>query len=215
MRGIKGQAYRVGPYCSNPRCRRIAEHAHHMARRTALGGDFAWIELAGVVLPNLTGLCAHCHDLVTGVVGGHKAAIRYIDGVFVWCDLDVSSDNVIRYIPVAPLDPQPPPTPEQAAERDSEPESESELCPACGQKRRRRRHAIPSGRRRRKSWCIKVPDDAEDGAEILDALLDDLAPLLHVEPSQVGRYYVVVPVLAYAQLNKRDFVTSLEGVSTR
>jgi hypothetical protein len=209
--GVAGPKYKVGPYCAHPTCSRVAEHVHHMYRRSKEQKSYDWVEIRGVPYGNLTGLCVEHHLAVSGRIGGHKAAIRFIEGVFWWCTVAGRKPNGERiFMPERPLDPQPP-TPEQVASRASEQEDspESELCPACGQKKRRRR--VQAGSRRRRSWCIRVPDEAEDGAGIIDVLVDDLAPLLRVEPSQTGRYYVIVPVLVYAQQNKRDFIESIAG----
>lgn len=214
LKGLEGPKYKVGPTCSNPSCKRWAEHAHHLVRRSQLKGVFDWVEIEGVVYPNLCGLCAECHDLITGRVGGHKAAIRLNakERLFYWADIVESPQtNWITYLPFKPLDPHPP-APDSLASRASN-EEEPEACPYCGQAKTRRRAATPpGGARRRKSWAIKVPDDAEDGAEILDTLVDDLAPHLHVEPSQTGRYYIVVPSLVYVHQNLGTFLDSLRGV---
>lgn len=58
-----------------------------------------------------------------------------------------------------------------------------------------------------------MPDDAEeDGADVLDTLVDDLALILGVEANQTGRYYVLVPVLYFAHQDKKRFVESVKGV---
>ena len=208
VRGVKGPAYKVGPNCSNPHCRRLAEHAHHIIRRSAIGGDYAWVEIQGELYANLTGLCPECHDEITGLGGGHKAAIRLTDGLFVWCLLS-SIDGVIEYLPVAPIVPQPP-TPE-ALQEDSNTDLDS--CPTCGQVKRRRKEA-GTPRRRRKTWLVKVPDEHdENGAEVLDSLVDNLVPLVpNSDSSSSGRYYVLVPVLAYALMDSERFVTTMKGV---
>lgn len=209
--GVPGPKYKVGPRCSNPTCRKIAEHAHHIVRRSQLGGDYAWVAIEGVIVANLTGLCADCHDKVTGLVGGHKAAIRYMDGLFYWCSLE-SDGAEITYAPVDLLEPQPS-TPETLAGRASEASESETSCPFCGHaKRRRRAPAGPDGkRRRRKTWTVKVPDDAEDGAEILDTLVDDLSIVLGTGDDSGARYYTLVPALVYAQQERKRFTESIKG----
>src|SRR5882672_5400132 len=190
-----------------PFCSRLAEHAHHIVRRSQLAGDYAWIEVEGLVLPNLAGLCVAHHDEITGSVGGHKAAVRLIEGKWWWCRLSPSASP----LPVSALDPQPP-TPEELAPQAAGHTQESDTCPFCGQARRRRPLPRAGGRRRRKSWTIQVPDDlAEDGAELLDVLIDDLALVIGVEPNATGRYYVVLPTLYLAVQNKQAFVENLQG----
>jgi hypothetical protein len=213
VHGLKGEALKVGPRCSQPACGRFAEHAHHIVRRSQLGGAFDWVEIDGVVYANKTGLCVEHHDDVTGRTGGHRAAIRLVEDGWSWCGVETRPDGAIVYLPFAPLDPQPP-TPDSLARASNG--TGSDNCPFCGQQTRRRAEAAPPkpprGRRRRKSWCIEVPDDHEDGADVLDALVDDLALLLGITPNRTGRYFVVVPTLVYAQQDRKAFLDSLAGV---
>src|SRR5262249_25087938 len=146
------------------------------------------------------------------------AAIRFDEGLFVWCDVfdgGVGGDKV-TYQPVAPLFPQPP-TPDSLAERTPG-TGESESCPFCGQEKRRRRPSAssPQGRRRRKPWTVLAPDDSEDGAEVLDTLVDELAPLLGYHTDDAKRlrqlrYFVLVPTLVYAHHNRADLVEAMKG----
>jgi hypothetical protein len=204
----------VGPKCSHPSCNSWADHSHHLVRRSQLGGDYAWVLIDGVLHANLTGLCAAHHDEITGRVGGHRAAIRLEDSIFYWCSL-TERNGAVEYIPFAPLEPQPP-SPESLAQRTSH-DPDSEHCPFCGQTKRRRASAgdaATGSRRRRKSWTIKVPADGEDGAEILDTLIDDLAPLIGVDPTASGRYFVVAVALVYAQQNRKDFAAVYRGTGS-
>lgn len=206
--GIEGRSYKVGsPRCANPSCRRWAEHAHHMWSRSAMGNkSFNWIQLPdGRVVANLVGLCPRCHgDLHDG-----RARIDLDTEalVFNWVDRVEQT--------VAPLDPQPP-TPDVLDERqaDNHEHGAGEVCPTCGQTRRRSAPPLkPGERRRRKTWTIKVPDEAqEDGADALDSLLDDLAPYLGYEADAGARYYVVMASLVYAQQDKQRFLDSIRGV---
>jgi hypothetical protein len=219
LRGETGPPYKVGPLCSSPGCKRFADHAHHIVRRSALGGDFAWVLIDDKLFANLTGLCAAHHDEITGRVGGHRAAIRLEEedgeSIFYWCSLTERNGAVV-YLPFAPLEPQPP-SPESLAQRASHThDPDSEHCPFCGQTRRRRTTTSQptGGRRRRKSWTIKVPADGEDGAEILDTLVDDLAPLIGIDPTASGRYFVVAVALVYAQQNRKDFAEVYRGTGS-
>lgn len=215
VRGEKGQPYKVGPRCSRPGCTKFADHAHHIVRRSQLGGDYPWVVIDGNTYGNLTGLCVEHHNEVTGRIGGHVAAIRLGEGAFstnfYWCSVTTGPDGTIDYIPEAPLEPQPP-SPESAQRASTSVDPDSEHCPFCGQNRRRRSSSpATAGRRRRKSWLIKVPDDAEDGADVLDTLIDDLALVVGVDPTATGRYYVVVMALVFAQQQKPEFVQSMRG----
>ena len=218
VRGVDGPSYRVGPICCNPGCRKEAVHPHHIFRRTdqRLGGAYAWIEIKGAAYQNLTGICWRCHNDITGGIGGHKAAIKILgddyDWTWWWCAVShevVDGVEMETSKPLAPIEPQPL-TPEEFA-NSRVPPQESEACPTCGHVKRAR-PAIGQPGRARKSWTIKVPADAENGAEILDTLVDDLAILLDVEPNQTGRYYVLVPTLYFAHQDKRGFADSIKGV---
>ena len=219
VRGVIGPSLKVGPYCSNPTCTRLAEHAHHIVRRSQLAGDYHWVEIDGKLFGNLTGLCPGCHDLITGVIGGHKAAIRYLEeeGIrgFWWCLVATGTRGEVVYAPIDLIDPQPP-TPDSLAASPTEETGESEKCPTCGHLTRLRPGTTAVPRlpgRKRKSWGIKVPDDAqEDGADALDSLLDDLAPLFGYQPTASARYYVVMAALVYAQQDRKRFIDSIRGV---
>jgi hypothetical protein len=56
-----------------------------------------------------------------------------------------------------------------------------------------------------------VPDDAENGADILDTLIDDAALLMGIDATATGRYYVLVPALYYMHQNWSEFALSLKG----
>jgi hypothetical protein len=202
-------AYKVGPMCANPGCGKQAGHAHHIASRAALAGIYDWIEIDGVIIGNKTGLCAKCH----GEIHAEKFVIQWIEGAFWWClPLGSKLTNDRHYHPIAPLSYQPP-TPDTLAEREAgTPAVESEHCPMCGQfKRRRPRAGGP--RLRRKTWIVKVPDsEVEDGAEVLDTLVENLSLLIpDSDAGLAGRYYVLVHSLAYSTMHSANFAQTLTG----
>lgn len=223
VRGVAGPKYKIGPHCSNPKCERLAEHAHHLWRRSLLTGVFDWVELPdGHVVGNLVGLCPRHHDDITGRIGGHTAAIRMTpEHIFYWCLLrerkNEDKETIELYEFVAPIEPQPP-TQEVLVASPATIESENS-CPTCGQPRARRRKPKPAGSRRRtrKTWPVQVPADVEEnGAEVLDAFTEDLAPLLGVEPDDKGgyasgRYYVLVPALYFAVTERDRFLATVAG----
>jgi len=220
LRGVIGPAYKSGPYCANPICGRLAEHAHHIVRRSQIAGDYWWVEIgegdSPLLIGNVTALCPPCHDDITGLVGGHRAAIRWDENGsgFWWCRIESLGNGEVRYHPVGLLDPQPP-TPDSLASSPAAEPAESEKCPTCGHLTRLRPASTPSpgAGRRRKSWTIKVPDDDQErGADALDVLLDDLAPLFGYEPTASARYYVVMAALVYAQQDRKRFIESIKGV---
>jgi hypothetical protein len=222
VRGIAGPRYTVGPWCANTHCtysasggRAMADQAHHIWSRKQLGGVFSWVELPdGTVIGNLTGVCVGCHGDLTGPIGGHRAAIRLdVDDFRLWWCRTSGHNGTMDYEPLDPVEPQPP-TRESLIASPATPESEPS-CPTCGQPRQRRRSPTIShgeSRRRRKSWTIQVPDDEEDGALVLDTLVDDLAPQFDIEHVDAkSRYFVVVPALVFAQQAGKRFAESILG----
>lgn len=58
-----------------------------------------------------------------------------------------------------------------------------------------------------------MPDEAiEDGADVLDSLIENLAPLVpNADASRTGRYFVVVATLAHSLMDGKSFVASIAG----
>jgi hypothetical protein len=71
------------------------------------------------------------------------------------------------------------------------------------------REALPP--RKKKHWTLSVPDDAENGADILDTLCVALAEALGFddETSRLRRYHAVNVALVYATLNTKELVEEL------
>lgn len=63
--GNKYEVFTSNKRCSNPYCDRIADHKHHIVRRSALGGAYDWVTIQGVLTGNVTGLCYACHARIT------------------------------------------------------------------------------------------------------------------------------------------------------
>lgn len=218
VRGVEGPAYTVGPRCSNPDCGKIADHAHHIIRRSQLVKDYDWVAIDGNVTGNKTGLCVACHDKITGLIGGHRAAIRWDPEklIFLWCLLGFDDrQNITGYHPIGPLAYQPP-TPDTLADGPQAADTGPESCPFCGQEKRRRSTPTRVGRRQRKRWTVLVPDEAiEDGADVLDSLIDNLAPVVpNGDASATGRYYIIVAALAHALMDSKALVASFQGKDT-
>lgn len=212
--GVEGAAYKVGPYCAVPGCRRTVDHVHHLVRRSAHGRPRSWIRLSDKrVVGNLVGLCHQHHHDLTSPIGGHRNAIRWIFGRFWWCKVISDGRGGVDYDPLDPLDPQPP-TPESLRGSATEEDEGADVCPTCG---RTTREARPAGgmpgepARPRKTWTVTVPADSEDGAEVLDTLVDDLAPVLGYESSPHLRYFTLARVLVFAQQSKRELLAAMEG----
>lgn len=185
--------YKVGPLCSAPGCSKIADHAHHIWRRSFLTGDYAWVRLwDGKEMQNLTGLCWRHHEDITL----NKAAIVWSGNFFFW--RDQSEMNGIN------LDPQPRTLGQaEQAVMDATPAhshvgpATTDKCPTCNravktasEKKEAKRH--------REKWSITVPVDArENGADVLDTLLLSCAELFgHDEDASAVRYHTLVQALA-------------------
>jgi hypothetical protein len=59
---------------------------------------------------------------------------------------------------------------------------------------------------------VKVPADSEDGAAILNAFVEDLAPLLGYDPTASARYYVVNSALIYVEQDRHAFIEAIAGI---
>lgn len=191
VKGVTGPNYKVGPVCSAPGCKKFADHAHHIWRRSFLAGDFKWVELwDGRTVPNLVGLCYEHHQDVTE----NRAMIQFDDtGLFMWSQQTTGD----LYAPVGMLNPQP----QHSIEKMDDDE---EPCPTCGH-RTRRRELPPGERRPRKTWTVRVPADSEDGAEVLDELEEQVARsfgIEHYSNIRNRRYFTIVQAFVVVMQNQ-------------
>lgn len=189
--------YKVGPLCSHPMCSKIADHAHHIWRRSFLAGDYGWVQLwNGTIVQNLTGLCYQHHDLITV----NKNDILYTDsGRFIWSMPSAGPNGLVL---------QPEPKKWSAAEtfREIVAEEErhehvgpgaSEKCPTCKRAIKRESTGPKEAKRHREKWTITVPkDERENGADVLDSLLDSCAQLFGHDETRELRYFTLVQALA-------------------
>ncbi len=159
--------------CMHPTCNRSALEAHHIIRRSHLGKPWTAVEIDGVLQPNVAVLCGEHHRRLT--VGEER--IRW----------DTGWEWVGRTLPGAweedgaPLDPHPriivgARRPARAVEKPGDP---TLLEPA----------------RKRSKWVVRVPDDAENGADILDELCAQAAERLGREYEPAIRYHVLAAAL--------------------
>jgi hypothetical protein len=214
---VKGTTYRVNLTCANPRHHDPAEHGHHLVRRSQIIGDVWWIRLPdGIVIGNVIGLCAPCHALVTGQGGkggGHGAAIRWIDGALWWCDVQVgTSTGAVSYLPVAPCSPQTPLGDDATIlGLDVGPKE----CPTCG-----RSHEAPKKKgpkreaRKRKTWTVQVPaDEGEDGAQVLDEIVDGIVSAfeLEIDGGALTRYHALARAGAFVLVNRSAIPEEAKG----
>jgi hypothetical protein len=202
--GVEGDKYTVGPFCDAPGCKRPVDHKHHLWRRSFLGGDFWWVRVPladnkTTVIRNVIGLCYRHHEDVTGGPGGHKAWIRWVeeDQKLLWLEpgADDQWELIDQIVLAAPS--------EGAAPRAKIPKR----CPACGKLQYVEHEHAPAPRRPRKSWVVQVPSDNEDGAAILDELIEIIAEAIGTDEykSQLRRYHTLIPALVWVVQNQEDF----------
>jgi hypothetical protein len=211
IEGVEGDSYKVGPNCERPGCKRFVDHQHHLWRRSFLGKPkrhsdegYRWVRLPnGETIRNIVGVCWQHHEMLTGIPGGHQAWIRWIEDShdFEWLERD-AIDNEWRKIGTlslpAPTEAAPNGTPGREAERPRR-------CPTCGHVvREPHPEHEPGPKRPRQSWTIKVPADSEDGAAVLDELVEGCAEVFrhHEYTSALRRYYTVVQALTVVLQNR-------------
>jgi hypothetical protein len=211
---VKGAPYRVNTICANPRHKAMAEHGHHLVRRSQIIGDQWWIRLPDeIVIGNVVGLCAPCHALVTGQGGrggGHGAAIRWIDNALWWCDVQTGSmTGAISYRPVGPLSFQTPHGDDATIlGLDVGPEE----CPTCGRSKHSPKKGPKKTARKRKTWTVQVPADEEDGAQVLDEIVDGVSAAFDLtEGGALTRYHALTRAGAFVLQNQSAIPKEAKG----
>lgn len=196
--------YQVGPTCSVPGCTRLCDNAHHIVRRSFLGGPFDWVRMDdGVEIGNLTGICFNHHNELTE----NKQQITYDKGIFYWSDgrtLIPQPPSIEKPVEIPDfLNPVPPPDPENLPPGHVlEPDHDREVCPTCNRKLPKPKVETPmEDRKPRGTWAVGVPmDERENGADTLDELLEacrdelDKAGLSYGNESKV-KFYVLATTL--------------------
>lgn len=192
--------YKVKPLCAHPDCSRFVDHVHHLVRRSFVGGDVAWVRFGnGDIVGNLVGLCYRHHEQVTV----NQAAIMYEERLhqFTWVDDEGAACGALY--------PHPPKHGHVHEDETGEPvligPGSTHICPGCKRPIPREKTAGEKKEpaKRRKSWTIKVPDETEeDGALVLDTLLEECATLFGRDMSASNnRYFVVAQALALVVQN--------------
>jgi hypothetical protein len=169
---------------------------HHLVPKS-LGGD----DVPGNVLP----LCGHgttgCHGAIENHTRGWEAIASAVRDSLTPLELQYSLAKkgkhwLERYLPHDPV-----------------------LCAKCAKPVRADaasssddvRERLPA--RRKKEWTMEVPDDTEQGWDVLQTLSDGLAVDLgfNDERSRLRRYHAVVAALTFAMLNKQQFLAEVKG----
>jgi hypothetical protein len=196
VRGVKGKPGILGPVCAAPSCRRMAAQRHHIWPRSFLRGQpNEWVTVNGILLQNTCGLCQGHHAEVTGDTNGHAAKIVFNERLQVleWWEAVPQEDMPLIH-----------------ATEASTARAKEGLCPTCGKPHREGPKPLP--KRKSKSWKVTVPDDAEDGALVLDEYVDDLSVALGFgdESKGVRRFHVLANVLLWVTQMKPEFLKDWE-----
>jgi hypothetical protein len=180
------------------------------------------VTVFGRTMQNSVGLCVACHSAVTGDVGGHRAHIRYNPdiSIFEWWakKLRLTEDPETRVVGaeetdwfyVGPIKKQ--------RFIDAQPEArriraQEGLCPECGRPLADHTQKHPPGPKRKvTTWSVVVPDDGEVGSDVMDDHVEEFALLLGFgdAATRLKRYHVLALVLAWAAMNKEQFLRDLE-----
>ena len=220
IRGVSGRPRQVDTTCAAPNCISLSQECHHMWARSFLRGEpYEWVSLpSGRIVSNRLGVCTRHHRELTGGVGGHGAMIRLEpDETFIW--LTAHGQDWINQ---GALFPQPFRDPSGETEEHGHPPhaphpnlAEGETCPSCGYTRPTKRDALP--KRPTKEWTALVPDDAEIGGDILDEWIEQFAVVLGMEGDvslRLVRYHVLSSVLAWAMINRQQFIEDIAEVAS-
>jgi hypothetical protein len=211
VRGVDGKPSVVTDRCVAPDCEDYARERHHLWSRSYLRGQpQEWVSVQGSVIPNVVGLCYHHHRQVTGT-HGHPVHIRWNEGLKLleWWENQGDYIEPDRWVSRGPLKSQgilpAAPVPPRARA--------VEVCDGCGRPKVKKREALPPGEARKvKTWAITVPDDSEEGAEVLDTNIEYLGERMgyHDMSTRLLRYHVLVPVLAWVIQNQQAFIGDWE-----
>lgn len=191
VKGLEGPQfpkYKVGPLCATPFCSKPVDNVHHAWRRSFLTGAFNWVQLwDGKIVGNLIGLCYNHHLEITD----NQAQIVWDESFFYW---------LVAGEIIAQLSPQPPvhgavPTVTAHTEKVVGPAA-AERCETCGRTLPHSHDEKKEPARRRKTWVVLCPDDDEDGALVLDTLLDGCRELFQHDENKGTRYFSLVQALA-------------------
>lgn len=195
-----GPAYVLPNECSYPPCLSYAIERHHLVRRSFLGGPFDWVEYDSVLIQNVVGLCNEHHRMVTE----NQAEIRWSPlGHFDWFDCQTGESRKLSPHPrIGGVDNGPP------VEENVVPD----VCPTC-HRPHRRKTVKPEEKRPRERWTIHVPkDERENGAEILDTLLEEARSLMARAGLPYGdednaRYFILSAVLGLFVQHAQDVLS--------
>ena len=187
VRGVAAYKYPLNKLCAHPECYEPTMDAHHIFPRSLIGNQSWFVQVQDSslpekatrtwIIPHVIGMCRMHHDDVEQ----HRAWIKLEENLFVWYDRHIPEDYIahrdptlVEYEKLGPLDPQP------------------ALAVKASKKPRRKAKSGPRPR-----WTIAVPkDQQEDGAELLDAAVEQIEKLLGHDPPR-SKYYSLIDGLNF------------------
>lgn len=201
VRGVPSERYPLNRRCSHPECMEDTADGHHCFPRSQIGNDSWFVEITHdeghwdggsetarlpdiEVIPHVTGLCRKHHDDIEQ----HWSWVKLEDEVFQWYvrqsvgNPDADYEDVgpsDEWVFLGPLNPQ----------------------PGSVEGKTKRKKYQGEERRQRKTISLRVPaDSGEDGAALLDELIEQLEerinPGKHRPP-----YHTICDALNYAVMN--------------
>lgn len=196
VEGMAGDAYpafTVGPVCCHPTCSKYADAAHHLVRRSQLAGAFHWVKLEdGTILGNVVPVC-HSHHLE---LTDNQSKIAWLAGEFVWIG---NTGEICGAISQPPIHGKP--HTGRVTSHSNGPASQP-TCETCGRTLPHKHEGPREPARRRKSWTVTVPGDAEDGALVLDVLVDECRKIFGHGEEKNLRYITLCQALALVLENQ-------------
>lgn len=159
-------------------CGELATEFHHLVARSQRGDDVA---------ANIVPLCSFCHRVYTDKTPGWEDVAHAVRHTLTPAEIAYMADKKSKWWI-----------------GKAYPKGDTALCASCrkrlvtDEEREARKNQPP---RPRKRWVVTVPDDAEDGADVMDALIDAHRTRLKPElgwSDDVGPYYVLAAVLSEA-----------------
>jgi len=165
---VDGPEYPLNPICAAPGCLQPSADPHHLWRRTELGGPYWWVQVTpGSSVGNLVGLCGDHHHAITV----NANWITFDQNIFFWESLFSTGVPLSWQPPTRLIDVLQEPLADP--ESNGQAALEANTCPTC---LRPLPHARSEheGKRLRRTWSITVPsDEREQGADMLDTLLEE------------------------------------------
>jgi len=202
-----------------PLCSLASREVHHCFPRSFLRGQpYEWVRFEdGTVIGNRIGFCSEHHRMLTGEIGGYRAKLTWENGLYYW-----EGKEGDQWVVLDALSAQPP----AAGQRDPHVDVHNMLrdgaqCPVCGHVKKAGARETPrpgkDPARPRREWTVLVPDDSEPGTKLLDEWVEDFAVAIGASgwSKRHKRYHVLSVVLAWAMINRAEFIADIAEAAER